>query len=106
MSLMTADRYDRMLNYMEGRVFGNHFSFISAGFCNQLMTSLPKGGWVDVEGFRDWERMPQFSTELCNALKPVIAKYSALLRQDLANELIRVAAEELNRNESKDAGTS
>jgi hypothetical protein len=94
MSLMLADTYDRMLNYMEGRVFGGHFRFMVIGYCNQLYTSLPNGGWVEVKGFRDWDKMNDFAKEMDAAIKPVVEKYAKLLRQDLANELIRVAAEE------------
>lgn len=102
MSLMYAEALDKMLIALEGRVFGRWFRFGVFGYCNQLSTSIIDGSWDEVSRFRDWDRMREFADELNNAIQPIVDKYALLMRQDLANELVKVAAQELNSSESRD----
>ena len=102
MSLMYADTLDDMLTHLEGRVFGPWFRFGQFGYCYQLSVSLPDGNWNEVKGFRDWPRMREFSDELNSAIQPVVEKYAKQMRQDLANELVKVAAQELQTTKGTD----
>jgi hypothetical protein len=92
---MYANALDQMLTALEGRVFGRWFRFCVTGYCNQLSTSVIDGSTDEVQHFRDWQRMGDFASELNEAMQPVVDKYAKLMRQDLANELINVAAQEL-----------
>lgn len=93
MSLDYAKVLENILIDMEGRIFDKHFQFTTIGYCNQLHTSIMDGGWKEVEGFRDWSGMGAFADDLNAAIQPVVDKHAALIKQDLANELIKIVAE-------------
>jgi hypothetical protein len=92
-----TDRVRRMsdaLGKLEGIAFGRWLTFSAFGYGDQLSINIQDNG--QIEGFKELPGLREFAADLNTAMRPVIDNYTKQLRQEIANESVKIASRALS----------
>lgn len=89
-----AEKLEDALSSLEGWTFGRYLRFSAHGYFGQLSINLDSG-WYEIRRLRELPDAREFADALNAATKPVIDAYCKKLRQELANECVKIASKAL-----------
>lgn len=87
-------RMSDALGKLEGIAFGRWLTFSALGYGDQLSINIQSNG--EIEGFKELPHLREFAEDLNTVMRPVIDNYVKQLRQEIANESVKIASRALS----------
>jgi hypothetical protein len=91
---------ENVLGKLEGLAFGRWLEFSAMGYSDELRINI-QGENGKINGFEHLPGIREFAKDLNAAMRPVIDAYTERLRQEIANECVKVASCALSSKEEK-----